>query len=201
MSSKNSIPLHMNSTTSSMTLSLKIYACAAAGVMLLVIGSFFWVLSTFGVREIPNSISYDVTVPAESVEILFKNISTAVAQIGLRIGKNKEANDFLRNHWSNDDESQGVTWDFSGDGRVHISIFSMVAGSDESFLNMVSSVQGQISAWPEGMKSHLQLAPERFGACASRERPEVKDSTCIYERKEVFDLYELKQLLQSHPVR
>lgn len=184
-----------------MTFSLKIYAALAGAVILLVLGSVFYVMSTFVVREIPTSVSYDVIVPAESVEMMFQGVNATAAQIGLRTAKKKETTDFLRSHWNNSDDSQGITWDVSGKGQVHISIFSTAAGNDESYLNMISSVQNEIAAWPEGMKAHLQLAPGRFGACASRERPDVKDSTCIYERTSVFDINELKQLLQSHPAK
>ncbi|MDP9930706.1 hypothetical protein [Variovorax paradoxus] len=186
---------------SPMTTSLKIYAVVAGAVVLFVLGSFVYVLSNFVVREIPTSVSYDVIVPPESASALFQSIGTAVAQIGLKSGKKKEATDIRRREWKNNDDSQGVSWDLSGDGQVHISIFSAATGSDESYLNMISLVQKEIAAWSGNMKSHLQLAPGRFGTCASPERPNIKDSTCIYERTGVFEISEMKHLLQSHSVK
>ena len=191
----------MTSTTSPMTTSLRIYAIVAGAVVLLGLGSFFYVLSIFVIKEVPNAVSYQIEVPPESINPLFQAIGAIAMQSGMKTMRNEGVPDVRGTEWQNKDFSQGISWVLIDRGHVDISISSVAAGNDDSWLNLIAAVQREISMWPSNMQNQLQLSSQRFDACASSQRPNVRDTVCIYKRTDLFDVFELKQLLQSHPVR
>ncbi|WP_157609153.1 hypothetical protein [Variovorax sp. Root411] len=178
---------------------LKIYRATALVAVAAFICAAIYLLSNFVVREVPVSVSYDVVTSPGSTNALFQEIGRVAAALGMKAGKDADASNVQRMHWKKKDDAQGMSWDLMSPGQLHISIYSTAIGSDEDFVRLIVQVQEKISTGSEKITSHLQLAPERFGACASPQRPEVKDSTCIYERAEVLDIPELKALLRSHP--
>ncbi|WP_418117012.1 hypothetical protein [Variovorax sp. 350MFTsu5.1] len=178
---------------------MKIYRITALAAVATFICIAIYLLSLFVVRDVPISISYDVTESPDLISALFQEISMVAAVLEMKAGKNESTRDTQRMHWQKKNDSQGISWDLVDSGQAHISIYSTAAGSDGDLLKLVALIQEKIPTQPEKVTSQLQLAPGRFGACASLQRPEIKDSTCIYKRPGVLDISELRRLLQSHP--